>query len=195
MEKKPPSTKTYPDIQGHWAKEDVEIMAGFQIVRGMSEAVFAPDMSVTRAQFAALLIRSLGIEEIKPDTSHFRDVSSGSWHYGVIEAAYAAGLINGYEDGTFRPDEPIKREEIAALVARTLRGAEHEVAVEDAALILSYFEDADQIGYWAKKEAAQAVASGIIRGRDGLFAPREETTRAEAVVMLRRMLSKLQFIE
>ena len=195
MEKKPPSTKTYPDIQGHWAKEDVEIMAGFQIVRGMSETVFAPDMSVTRAQFAALLIRSLGIEEIKPDTSHFRDVSSGSWHYGVIEAAYAAGLINGYEDGTFRPDEPIKREEIAALVARTLRGAEHEVAVEDAALILSYFEDADQIGYWAKKEAAQAVASGIIRGRDGLFAPREETTRAEAVVMLRRMLSKLQFIE
>ncbi len=195
MEKKPPSTKTYPDIQGHWAKEDVEIMAGFQIVRGMSEAVFAPDMSVTRAQFAALLIRSLGIEEIKPDTSHFRDVSSGSWHYGVIEAAYAAGLINGYEDGTFRPDEPIKREEIAALVARTLRGAEHEVAVEDADLILSYFEDADQIGYWAKKEAAQAVASGIIRGRDGLFAPREETTRAEAVVMLRRMLSKLQFIE
>ena len=128
------------------------------------------------------------------ETIHFKDVQPGAWYYGTVEGAYAAGLINGYEDGTFRPEQEITREEMAALIVRALKYAGQEVIVDDVDAILARFEDASKISPWAKEEAAQAVASGIIIGRDGLFAPKDNATRAEAVVMLKRMLVKLGVI-
>jgi|GEM_PF-1409364 len=187
-------TKTFADIKGHWAQSDIEIMAGLGIVGGISENEFAPQMPVNRAQFAAFLIRSLGIQETSPAESHFKDVPTNAWYYGAVEGAYAAGLVGGYEDGTFRPEKEISRQEIAALIARALKNEGEEVTVDDVDLVLARFKDASKISSWAKEEAAQAVASGIIGGRDGLFAPKDSTKRAEAVVMLKRMLVKLGVI-
>ncbi len=116
-----PTPKTFSDIQEHWAQKDIETMAGLGIVKGITEDTFGPELSVNRAQFATLLIRSLDIEEIKPDEAHFSDVPPSSWYYGPVKTAYAAGLISGYDDGSFRPEQPIKREEIAALIARALK--------------------------------------------------------------------------
>jgi len=187
-------TKTFADIKGHWAQSDIEIMAGLGIVGGISENEFAPQMPVNRAQFAAFLIRSLDIKEVKPAESHFKDVPTNAWYYGAVEGAYAAGLVGGYEDGTFKPEKEISRQEIAALIARALKNEGEEVTVDDVDSILARFKDASKISPWAKEEAAQAVASGIIVGRDGLFAPQDNTKRAEAVVMLKRMLVKLGVI-
>jgi len=194
MEKTTLPTKTFADIQGHWAQSDIEIMAGLGIAGGISENEFAPQMPVNRAQFAAFLIRSLGIEETRPAESHFKDVPTTAWYYRAVEGAYAAGLVGGYEDGTFRPEQEISRQEIAALIARALKNAGQEVSVDDVDSVLARFKDASKISPWAKEEAAQAVASGIIGGRDGLFAPKDSATRAEAVVMLKRMLVKLGVI-
>jgi len=187
-------TKTFADIKGHWAQSDIEIMAGLGIVGGISENEFAPQMPVNRAQFAAFLIRSLDIKEVKPAAAHFKDVPTNAWYYGAVEGAYAAGLVGGYEDGTFRPEQEISRQEIAALIARALKNAGQEVTVDDVDSVLARFKDASKISSWAKEEAAQAVASGIIGGRDGLFAPKDSAKRAEAVVMLKRMLVKLGMI-
>lgn len=194
MEKTALPTKTFADIKGHWAQSDIEIMAGLGIVGGISENEFAPQMPVNRAQFAAFLIRSLGIQETRPAESHFKDVPTNAWYYGAVEGAYAAGLVGGYEDGTFKPEKEISRQEIAALIARALKNAGQGVTVDDVDSVLARFKDASKISSWAKEEAAQAVASGIIVGRDGLFAPQDNTTRAEAVVMLKRMLVKLGVI-
>lgn len=194
MERTAPPIKTFTDIKGHWAQSDIEVMAGLGIVQGISEHIFAPEMPVNRAQFAAFLIRSLEIEEASPVTPHFKDLQPDAWYYGAVEGAYAAGLIKGYEDGTFRPEREISREESAALIARALKYAGQEVTVDDIDAVLGRFKDANEISSWAKEEAAQAVASGIIIGRDGLFAPKDNATRAEAVVMLKRMLVELGII-
>jgi len=194
MEKTAPPIKTFVDIKGHWAQSDIELMASLGIVRGISEDSFAPEMPVNRAQFAAFLIRSLDIEEVTPVTPHFEDVQPDAWYYGAVEGAYAAGLIKGYEDGTFRPEHEISREEMAALIARALKNAGQEVVVDDVDAVLARFVDANEISSWAKEEAAQAVASGIIIGRNGSFAPKDNATRAEAVVVVKRMLVKLGII-
>jgi hypothetical protein len=182
-------TKTFSDIAGHWAQKDIEIMAGLGIAQGGGGNRFDPDGKVTRAQFAALLIRSLGIEEVKSARGYFKDVPADAWYYGAVKTAYANGLIGGYPDGTFRPAKNITREEIAAMVVRGLAKSGRDATVADADALLSQFVDTGKISSWARNGVAVAVSEGIVTGRGGgRFAPKDNATRAEAVVMLKRML-------
>ncbi|WP_258359314.1 S-layer homology domain-containing protein [Moorella sulfitireducens] len=180
--------KTFADIQGHWGQDDIEQMADMDIAGGVSSGSFDPNGNVTRAQFAAFLIRCMGIKEATPAEASFKDVNPNSWYYGVVEAAKAEGLVGGYSDGTFRPDQNITREEIAAMVVRAMTRSGVYITADDAAL--AAFADRDTVSAWAKEAVAQAVKAGIARGRaDNCFAPKENATRAEAVVMLKRMLA------
>lgn len=182
--------KTFADIQEHWAKEDIELMAARWIARGMTETTFEPEGQVTRAQFAALLTRSLGIAEAKEGQSPFKDVASGDWFYGAVLAAYEAGLVKGYEDGTFRPDANITREEMATMVARGLAYAGKKVDVSGKVdTLLAKFTDRNQISAWAREAAAIAVQEGIVKGRTATtYVPKANATRAESTVMLKRLL-------
>ncbi|TDA65684.1 MAG: S-layer homology domain-containing protein [Clostridia bacterium] len=182
--------KTFADIQLHWAKKDIELMASRWIARGMTETTFEPEGQVTRAQFAALLTRSLGIAEAKEGQSRFKDVSSGDWFYGAVLAAYEAGLVKGYEDGTFRPNANITREEMATMVARGLAYAGKKVDVTGKVdTLLAKFTDRNQISGWAREAAAVAVQEGIVKGRTATtYVPRANATRAESTVMLKRLL-------
>jgi|GEM_PF-901066 len=180
---------TFADIHGHWAQNEIEIMAGQGIARGVGDNKFNPDGQVTRAEFAAFLLRSLGLEETAPEKGNFPDVAAGSWYYGAVETAYANGLVSGYEDGAFRPEAKITRQEIAAMVTRALNKDGQQIEVEDAESVLSTFADGSIISSWARGSVATAVEAGILRGRgDSLIAPQANATRAEAVVMLYRML-------
>lgn len=185
--------KTFADLVAHWAKRDVEIMAARHIAGGVTENLFEPNGQVTRAQFAALLIRTLGIAETKPAAPHFKDVAASDWYYGAVETARAAGLVGGYPDGTFRPDASITREEIASMVHRALlyAGKTPQVAGRMEA-ILARFGDVGQIGGWAKESVAVAVSENILRGRTAdTLVPKGTATRAEATVMLKRALVSL----
>jgi hypothetical protein len=184
--------KTFADIASHWAKADIELMASKHVVKGMSDTAFAPEAHVTRAQFAALLLRSLGLEEAKPATETFHDVASGAWYFGAVEGAFRAGLVKGYEDGTFRPDATITREEMAAMVVRALKiaGVDTSVTQADIDAALARFADKGAISEWAKESAALAAKSGIVLGRtESSYAPKGTGTRAEATVMMKRLLT------
>lgn len=185
--------KTFTDLVAHWAKRDVEIMAARHIAGGVSENLFAPDGQVTRAEFAALLIRTLGLAETKPAAPSFKDVAPGDWYYGAVETARAAGLVGGYPDGTFRPQANITREEIASMVHRALLYAGKKPAVAGRVdAILARFADAAAIGGWARESVAVAVSENILRGRTAnTVVPKGNATRAEATVMLKRALVSL----
>lgn len=185
--------KTFADLALHWAKRDVEIMAARHVAGGVTEELFNPNGQVTRAEFAALLIRTLGIAETKPAAPHFKDVAASDWYYGAIETARAAGLVGGYPDGTFKPKANISREEIASMVHRALlyAGKKPQVAGGVEA-ILARFADAGQIGGWARESVAAAVGENILRGRTAsTVVPKGNATRAEATVMLKRALVSL----
>ncbi|MFD0960007.1 S-layer homology domain-containing protein [Paenibacillus chungangensis] len=187
------SRKSFGDLNGHWGRQAIEWLASKGIVSGVSQTQFNPDGEITRAEFAALLVRSLGLqEEIKQTT--FADVGSNEWYTGVIGAAVSSGLINGYKDGTFRPDASISREQMATMITRALAFAGQPAPSADPHS-LSQFKDGSEISSWAASSVAGALQIGLVTGMgDGSFDPAGEASRAQAATMLLRMLRFAEFM-
>ncbi|GBF74398.1 hypothetical protein PA598K_02741 [Paenibacillus sp. 598K] len=184
-------TKTFEDLNGHWAKADVELLASKLVVKGRSDDRFEPEQELTRAEFATLLVRAMGISE--DDTSRFSDVQSTDWFAGAVNAAAKAGFIDGLEEATFGPRVNITREQMAVMIIRAMRfaGQQPTANIED----LSVFTDSSFISDWASDAVARSVSAGLIYGKTTTtFSPKENASRAEATVMLKRMLQALQFI-
>ncbi|MFB9277097.1 S-layer homology domain-containing protein [Cohnella cellulosilytica] len=188
------SDRTFRDTAGHWARTDIESLASKLIVSGTSSDTFEPDRTVTRAEFAAMLVRALGLEE-KSGRAVYSDVRpAADWYSGAIGAASAAGLIEGYGDGTFRPNALVTREQAAVLLARAVEFA-GELPPADA-IGLDRFSDRPSIAGWAEDAAARLLAAGIVEGIGGAaFAPKQLATRAQSAVLLARALRYLNFID
>lgn len=185
--------KTFSDLSKHWAKADIELMASKLIVKGTSSDTFGPNASVTRAEFAAMVVRALGISENAAAAS-FKDVNGKDWFAGAVGAAVKAGIVKGYEGNSFNPSASITREEMAVMISRALAFAGKQPAGSGTALLNS-FKDKASIEAWAQQAVAQAVEAKIIEGTTGgSFAPDSKATRAEAAVMLKRLLEHVDFI-
>jgi len=172
------------DIANHWAKPSIERAVALGWVEGYEDGTFRPDGPVTRAEFTAMLARSLGwYASLETSGDGFADAASiPDWADESIAAAVEAGVIQGYEDGTFRPAALITRSEIAVMIAR----AAGLTAAEERGSLA--FADAASIPSWAAPSVGAAVEAGLIRGRgDNRFAPAANTTRAEAVTLLLRL--------
>ncbi|MUG25450.1 hypothetical protein GNQ08_24085 [Paenibacillus macerans] len=188
------SERTFSDVQdGHWAKSEIELLANKLVLTGGFDGRFTPDGQVTRAEFSAMLVRSLGLLE-KTGPSAFNDVPEGAWYAGAVEAAVAGGLINGYPNGSFKPNSPIIREQMAVMIARAVSFA-GELPGTDP-LSLERFFDHSGIAGWAQEPVKQLLAAGMIEGaKNNAFAPGEFATRAQSAVLLKRMLEYLGFID
>lgn len=187
------SDRTFEDIQGHWAQDDIERMANKLIVNGSADGRFDPNRTVTRAEFVAMLVRALELSE-KPQRASYSDVAPNeAWYAGAVGAASAAGLIEGYADGSFRPDAGVTREQAAVMLGRAVRYA-GELPQQDAS-VLERFSDHAKVSGWAKRPAAELLAAGMIEGvGNTAFAPQAFATRAQSAVLLYRMLHYLNFI-
>ncbi|WP_176706629.1 X2-like carbohydrate binding domain-containing protein [Paenibacillus hemerocallicola] len=191
--------RSFADLKGHWSQQDVELLASKLIVNGVSSEHFAPDVSITRAEFASLLVRSLGMS-VEKDQAYrgFDDVASDAWYALAIEAASKAGLVNGISATEFAPNEPITREQMAVMIARaqtlvrTLQGTQSEAD----SVQLQTFADMQTISSWALRAVGEMVASGIMNGIDpSRFAPAEWATRAQAATILKRFMQSVGFID
>jgi pectate lyase/pectin methylesterase-like acyl-CoA thioesterase len=183
--------KTFSDLSGHWAKEEVETLAGKLIVNGVTESEFAPQQKITRAEFAALLVRALGLSE--EQTGGFSDVAAIDWFSGAAGAAKRAGLIDGFEDGAFRPAAVITREQMVMMIVRALKLGGQEVKADMERL--EKFADRSDISNWSADAVAVSLAAGIVEGTsDTTFAARDHATRAESAAMLKRLLQVLKFM-
>lgn len=114
----------YVDIVDHWAKEEISTLSLQGIIQGYTDGTFHPDQSVTRAELVQLLDRAIGfegLEKVKTGIS-FPDVEVDFWGREAIEKAAETGIINGYPDGNFRPNDPVTREELAVIIYRLLSG-------------------------------------------------------------------------
>ncbi|WP_231115101.1 S-layer homology domain-containing protein [Neomoorella thermoacetica] len=185
--------KTFADIAGHWAEKDIVYMASKQIAQGLMENYFLPDNPVTRAQFAAMVLKTFGQSEVIPEKPTFIDVPSESEYFGAVEGAYRAGLIAGVDKTHFAPGLNITREEMAAMIARGLGSGVLASADQAGALEkLKNFKDYDNLSPWARQSMALCYQLGIIKGMpDQTIQPKANTSRAEATVMLRRVLDLL----
>ncbi|NBD27735.1 S-layer homology domain-containing protein, partial [Paenibacillus glycinis] len=186
------SAHAFADTQGHWAQKEIELLANKRIVEGSPNGGFKPNEAITRAEFAALLVRALGLSEAI-DAKAFADVDADDWYAGAVGAARHAGLIDGYGDGDFRPNAGITREQMAVMIARAMVFAGQSPARSAAAL--EPFADGGDIAEWAADAAASLVGAGIIQGATAAsFDPRAQATRAQSAVLLTRMLQALRYI-
>ncbi|WP_105614445.1 S-layer homology domain-containing protein [Vallitalea okinawensis] len=183
----------FSDISDHWAKRDIELLSNKLLLLGYN-GNFNPDKNITRAEFATLLIRGLGLNIEKADKQVFKDVKRDDWYADAINTAIIMGLVTGYEDDTFKPMKEISREEIIVTTMRALEIIEGEK--EANTLVLSKYEDKGKIGDWAKDYAAKSVEIGIVEGRtNNTFEPKSQTTRSESAVIIKRLVERLDFIK
>lgn len=177
-----PSTSdkfVFDDVKGHWSEADVMAMFEAGIVSGVSETTFEPDRSITRAEFATLVVKALGLDEGEAD---FEDVND-EWFAPFVGAAAKAGIIAG-SDGKFRPNDTITRQEMAVIVVKAY---EHLEKSADSAELA--FSDNEIIADWAKEYVSKAVGAGLISGMgDDMFAPSESATRAQAASVVSRII-------
>ncbi|OPY63608.1 MAG: Endo-1,4-beta-xylanase A precursor [Pelotomaculum sp. PtaU1.Bin065] len=191
------SAKSFSDIQDNWAKADIELLAAKMLIAGKSENIYEPDSNVTRAEFAALLVRALGLEEGVLKAGQFQDVAGTDWYTGSVAAATAEGIIKGYDDNLFKPDNNITREEMTAMIARAARvaGKEDNLTAPEQEEQLARFNDREEISTWAAADAALAVKAGIISGMPGgEFSPGSNADRAQSAAILKRFLVYVNFI-
>lgn len=179
---------TFNDVNGanySWAANEIGVLASQDIITGQSANTFAPGKQVSRAEFISLLVRALELKQDGAAAAGFTDVSAGSWYYEAVQAAVANGLISGYADQSFAPNQNITRAEMAVILAKALKIAQ---AQEKVTLQPAEFADADSIRDWAKEAVGEVTEAGLMQGRSGnRFEADSFTTRAEAAVVVYRL--------
>ncbi|AKG36152.1 S-layer homology domain-containing protein [Paenibacillus durus] len=178
--------KTFTDVpSGSWAYDAVTEMAAKHIVEGISLKEFAPARKVTRAEFAALLVRALGLSG---GSASFTDVPAGKWYADEVAAASQAGIVKGLGVASFKPERTISREEMAAMLVRAWSVLRPQAGPESAAPPV--FKDQAAISVWARDAAGKAAGLGLMRGRSaGAFVPQGTATRAEAAQAIANLLN------
>jgi len=185
---------TYADTAAHWASAVIKELSAKWIINAPNGSFYRPNENISRAEFAELVARGLGLNGEPTAASRFMDVRSGSMTSAYIGAAAEAGIITGNTDGTFKPDRPITREQMAIMMVRAMNYGGKTVSLQSSAnLTLSKFKDSNKIQ--SKDSVAKAVQEGIIQGMTArTFEPQGNATRAQAAVMLKRVLDKLGYL-
>ncbi|QHW29928.1 S-layer homology domain-containing protein [Paenibacillus rhizovicinus] len=186
----------FRDAAGHWAKQAINDMGARMVIEGNGTGLFQPDRSITRGEFAAILVRALGLKT-DGETSKFSDVKASDGFDAVIRTAVSYGLIDGFEDGTFRPADPITREQAMAIIAKAMKwtGLSAGLSEDGAGRSLSSFKDEGDAAGWAREAIADCLEAGVIQGKTSTrLAPKAAITRAETAAIVQRLLQRSALI-
>ncbi|SEB01190.1 Listeria/Bacterioides repeat-containing protein [Paenibacillus sp. 276b] len=185
--------KTFADVEGHWSKQAVNDMASRMIIKGIDENHYNPNAVITRAEFAAIMVRALGLADNGSQTT-FIDVKSSEWYAGAVAKAVEYGLIEGYQNQTFAPAQTISRQEALVIMSRAMKLTSIETEGADVESVLSPFADQTAISSWAKSAVASAVNNGLVEGSEEGLMPTGKLTRAETAAIVQRLLIKAKLI-
>jgi hypothetical protein len=146
------NAKTFGDVGEHWANEAVGDMASRLVVEGVNEDQFMPDNGVMRAEFTQILVNALGLMRPGAGKNLFPDVTRGAWYYDAVSIAREYDLISGCDDGKFRLDDTISREQAMAITARAMRitGLREALPEDEINGVLEAFADADKSAAYEK---------------------------------------------
>lgn len=168
------------DWTSHWANRTIQDFISRGVINGYEDGTFRPDNSITRAEFIKLVNRYFGFNG--KGNENFSDVTNGDWFYNDVCIAIEKGYINGYEDGTFRPNNPITREEAAKIISKITNNLDNNYDKINCA------KDGYKVSNWAKPYVEGAIKKGYINGyEDGCIRPTNNITRAESAVILSRV--------
>lgn len=184
---------SFPDAKP-WARDAITELASKWIISTDNLTAYKPDKKITRAEFAELIAKGLGLKGNREAAQRFRDLNGNSTTISYIGAAAEAGIIKGVEGDKFKPNSLITREEMAIMLIRGMEYTGQPAALQSSAKdTLSKFKDKKNIK--SKDSVAKAVQAEIIQGVTKTeFQPLENVTRAQAAVMLKRMLNRVGYL-
>jgi hypothetical protein len=189
--------KTFEDTLGHANAAAIEALASREIINGKSDDRFDPDATVTRAEFAAVVTRGLGLQPVGPGGGYpFGDVQSGKWYFNYVYTAYYYEIVSGVGGGAFNPEGRITREQAAVMTVRAakLAGLDTDLANVEILDTLAPFGDYRTVSDYAREQLAFCYMNGIMDDTEFDIEPKEEVTRAEIAEMLYRMLDRARLI-
>lgn len=194
------SGKTFPDIADHPGRAKIEALAERGVINGKSDSVFAPDAAMTRAEFAAITARALGLvadPQFAQSIGGFEDVHPEDWHYAYIATTTSYGITKGVSDTRFNPSGVITRQEAAVMVARSaaLCGIETKRSDVQIRNTLAPFGDYRTVAQWAGESLAFCYDTGILDSEGFDIKPAEAILRCEVADMLYRLLESANLID
>ena len=176
---------TFDDAASGWYKPAVDFAQASGLMSGMGDNKFAPDVTTTRAMVAQVMYELADEPDVSGLTCPLSDVDSTAWYADAVIWAYNAGVVSGYEDGTFRPGRAITRQEMAVMFYGMLFGTDSILAEDDIKLALGAFKDGDTVASWAREAVAVCYISGIMVGDNGSFKPTDLLSRAQLAQVFR----------
>ncbi|WP_456049005.1 S-layer homology domain-containing protein [Acetivibrio cellulolyticus] len=191
------SPKTFKDVENHWAKDQVNDMGSRLVISGVCEDKFDPDRDITRAEYAAIVVRALGLMRSGAGKDIFTDMKKDAWYYDAVTIAYEYGIISGYGNGKFGSEDKITREQAMTMISRAMviTKLKAEYKSEDAKALLADFGDSGESSEWAKEHIAKCIKAGIVSGKGNkMLVPKDNITRAEVAAITRRLLQKSNLI-
>lgn len=179
------NTSNFPDIANHYAENHIKKLRDYGVVNGYEDGTFKPDKTVTRAEFSAMAVGALekACGYSLQSVAAFSDIG-GHWAETIIKKLVACGIVNGFEDGTFRPEQVITRGQAAMIACNVLLYCGVGMKSADSF--------PDTIGHYAEKHINTLKAYGVVNGfEDGLFHPEQEITRGQAAMYISNCLTVL----
>lgn len=188
------SGKTFWDIVNHPKKYAMEALAERGIINGKTEDSFEPQSTMTRAEFAAIIVRGLGLTQ--KSNAVFTDVTHQDWFYSYVNTAYSYGIIKGVSETQFNPNGTITREEAAVMVTRAAKLCGMNTQSEPSATrdVLAQFLDYIKAADWSQSSLAFCYREGILDDSVMEIHPKESVKRAEIASMLYQMLQKAKLL-
>lgn len=166
------SAARYTDIDGHWAKTEIEAWSDYGVISGYN-GEFSPNRYITRGEFAVVLSRLMGYQ--KESANVFADLPE-KFYTSYVLKLFETGVMQGY-DGLIRPEDSLTREEASVIICRAL-------GINTADVMNRDFLDADKVSGWAKGYINSMVNTGLLNGADGKLNPQNPIMRAEVVKIL-----------
>ncbi len=178
-----PYIASFTDIQNHWANDFIRRLSSMNLVSGFADGSFQPDSPLSRAQYAALVVKVFNPSPIRPETK-FIDIPADYWALPVIGQAYRGGFMSGFPDQTFHPQQSLRRIE---LITSLVHGLSLPSADEK---VLEIYEDRGSIPAYAKTAVAAATQAGVVVNYPNpkQLQPQQAATRAEAIAFMYQAL-------
>ena len=187
---------TFKDVENHWSKDYVNDVGSRLIDEGVGNGNFAPNRDITRAEFASMVVKALGLKGTH-FSDKFGDVHKGDSYHDSIYTAYEYGILAGYPNGNFGPQDLITREQAMTMLAKAMDIAGMNVAVSNTDINnqLKLFKDSDSISLYARQAATICVKNGIVAGDNkGMLTPKDNFTRAESATVIIQLLKQAGLI-
>ena len=183
------SVLAFQDVRpGDWCYDAVRYVFEAGLMNGTAADTFTPNASTTRGQIVAILYRLEGSPAM--GANRFSDVAPGAYYAAAVSWASAGGIVNGYGDGTFRPNNLITREQLAAFLYRYASQKGRDVSGRTA---LNAFADAGQVASYAVEPLSWAVSAGLVNGVSAdTLSPRGNASRAQVAVILSRFVQNVR---